>query len=181
MKAVSPAGRARLNTVLYVLVVLIACAVILLGVLLVKDRDSGSSADDATAAQDARGNDLHRAVVAAASSEVLAFVNVDHRKLDESTEAVRKGATGQFAEEYDKSLEGLRDLMTRNKSVMEGEILAAGVVNADQDSARVLVATKGTVQNVSTGDKKAERNLRIQVDLEYVDGAWLTSDLQFVP
>lgn len=180
MIVVSPAGRARLNTVLYVLVVLMACAVILLGVLLVKDGGDGGS-DEATAAQDADGTDLHRAVVAAASSEVLAFVNVDHRKLDESTEAVRKGATGQFAEEYDKSLEGLRDLMTRNKSVMVGEILAAGVVNADQDSARVLVATKGTVQNVSTGDKKAERNLRIQVDLEYVDGAWLTSDLQFVP
>ena len=77
-------------------------------------------------------------------------------------------------------LEGLRRLMVRNKSVMTGEVIAAGVVYADEQKARVLVATKGTVRNVSTGEDGAERNLRIQVDLTYKDGEWLTQDLAFV-
>jgi Mce-associated membrane protein len=100
--------------------------------------------------------------------------------MESSIKTVRDNATGEFAKQYDKSLESLRKLMTRNKSVMEGQVLAAGVVNADPDSARVLLATKGTVQNTSTGGERSERNLRLQIDLEYVDGAWLTSDLQFV-
>jgi Mce-associated membrane protein len=175
------ASRVPVNIALYVLVLVAAAAVVALSIKAYTDDDASSSASSSQAApKDASGDDLHNAVVDAATEEVLAFVNVDYRNLEESVDAVRAGATGRFAKEYDKSLEGLRRLMERNESVMSGEILAAGVVFADESRARVLVATKGTVQNVSTGEAGAERNLRIQVDLRYTDGTWLTHDLQFV-
>jgi Mce-associated membrane protein len=184
----TPSWRVPLNVALYLLTVVGLCAVVLLVVLLVRgdnswfgdkvDDDISISADDVE--KDASGADLHHAVLEAASAEAAAFINIDYQDMDTSIQTVRDHATGEFAKQYDKSLESLRTLMTRNKSVMEGQVLAAGVVNADQDSARVLVATKGTVQNTSTGGKQSERNLRLQIDLEYVDGAWLTSDLQFV-
>jgi len=184
----TPSWRVPLNVALYLLTVLALCGVVLLVVLLVRgdnswfgdkiDDDTSISADDVE--KDASGADLHHAVLEAASAEATAFINIDYQDMETSIQTVRDNATGEFAKQYDKSLESLRKLMTRNKSVMEGQVLAAGVVNADQDSARVLLATKGTVQNTSTAGKKAERNLRLQIDLEYVDGAWLTSDLQFV-
>ena len=185
----TPSWRVPVNVALYLVTVLALCTVVLLVVLMVRGdkswfadkvdgEDTSISADEVE--KDASGADLHAAVLEAASAEATAFINVDYRSMDTSIESVQAGATGEFAEQYEKSLDSLRKLMTRNKSVMEGQVLAAGVVNADQDSARVLVATKGTVQNASTAGDKSERNLRLQLDLEYVDGDWLTSDLQFV-
>jgi Mce-associated membrane protein len=182
----TPSWRVPVNVALYLVTVLALCAVVLLVVLMVRgdkswfaDKVDGSISADKVE-KDASGADLHTAVLKAAGAEATAFINVDYRSMDTSIKTVRDNATGEFAKQYDKSLESLRKLMTRNKSVMEGQVLAAGVVNADQDSARVLVATKGTVQNTSTAGEKSERNLRLQIDLEYVDGHWLTSDLQFV-
>ncbi len=53
------------------------------------------------------------------------------------------GSTGEFAKQYSASEKGLRTLMKRNKSVMEGEVLSAGVVAVSEYTARVLVATNG--------------------------------------
>ena len=180
----TPSWRVPVNVALYLLTVVALCAVVLLVVLMVRD-DKGWFADDGSTSAgevetDASGADLHAAVMKAASAEATAFFNIDYRSMDTSIAAVQENATGEFATQYDKGAESLRKLMTREKSVMEGHVLAAGVVNADQDSARVLVAAKSTVQNKSTGGEKKERNWRIQIDLEYVDGEWLTSDLQFV-
>ena len=94
--------------------------------------------------------------------------------------ASEKAATGGFAEQYNKGAKSLPGVLSRSKSISTAEILSAGVVAADQDNATVLVATRGTVINTATEGKKAERNLRLQLDLKYVDGKWLTSDLQFV-
>lgn len=178
-------GRARLNAVLYLVVVLVLCALVWLTVLAVRDAraddDRGGSGDPvAGTTRDKDGNDLYASVVDAASEEVLAFVNIDYRDMEKSTDKVLAGAADPFAQEYTKSLDRLRTVLTESKAVMTGEVTAAGVVNADQDSARVLVATEGTVENVSTGGKQSERNLRIQVDLVWTDGDWRTSEFRFV-
>lgn len=179
---VDPA-RVRLNAALYVLAVLIACAVLVLGALAWRDNDGGAGATTSEAgdpARDQAGDDLHAAVLEAATQEVLAFTNIDYRSAQESIDKVKAGATGDFAKQYDKGAKSLPTVLARSKSIATAEILSAGVVAADQDNATVLVATKGTVINTTTEGKKAERNLRLQLDLQYVDGKWLTSDLQFV-
>jgi Mce-associated membrane protein len=71
-------------------------------------------------------------------------------------------------------------LLEREESVMDGEVLWAGVSDLDDDSATVLVATTGTVQNRSTGNEKVARYFRLKLDLQKVDDAWLTSNLEFV-
>lgn len=175
-------ARTRLNAALYVLAVLLACAVLVLGALVWRDDNEagGSASESGEPARDQAGNDLHAAVIEAATEEVLAFTNIDYRSAQESIDKVKAGATGGFAEQYDKGAKSLPRVLQRSKSIATAEILSAGVVAADQDNATVLVATKGTVINTSTDGKKAERNLRLQLDLTYVDGSWLTSDLQFV-
>ncbi len=63
----------------------------------------------------------------------------------ESIDAVAAGATGDFAKQYDTSTKDVVKILTQAKSVMEGKVLWAGVVDADSDSASVIVATSGTV------------------------------------
>ena len=75
------------------------------------------------------------------------------------------GATGDFAKQYAKSTEGVIEILEQNKSVMDGEVLWAGVVDPDQDSATVIVATTGTVANTQTGNKPVARNFRLKLEL----------------
>jgi Mce-associated membrane protein len=63
---------------------------------------------------------------------------------------------------------------------MEGEVLWAGVVDVDEDSATVIAATSGTVANRQTNNQPVARNFRLRLDLVREDGRWLTNDLQFV-
>lgn len=180
----SPAldGRARLNVALYVLTVLALCAALAFGVLALRawqDRPDGGGPGSTGAPSDVDG-DVYHDVLEAATAEATAFINIDYRTMDESIDAVRAGATGSFRRQFDRSVSSLREVLTGNRSVMEGEVLSAGVVAADHDSATVLVATKGTVMNKLTEGEKQERNLRLQIELALTDDEWLVSDLQFV-
>ena len=86
----------------------------------------------------------------------------------------------RFRTEYEKSTEALVKLLEQYKSIRTGEVIWVGVVAQDPDSATVLLATTGTVQNTSTGDEPYSENYRVQMQLVLEKGRWLTSDLQFV-
>lgn len=167
-----PDTRARLNVGLYVLALLLACGVVFGGVLVYQEhRDR----DRAAGEQERYGD-----VLAAARAEVEAFINIDYRQAQQSIDAVAAGATGEFAEQYDTSTESVIEVLERNKSVMDGEVLWAGVVTVDPDSATVIAATEGTVANVSTENKPVARYFRLKLDLQRVDGDWKTANLEFV-
>lgn len=167
-----PGSRTRLNIGLFVVALVLGCAAVFGAVLVVEDHRDGQRAQEE---QERYGD-----VLASARAEVEAFINIDYRNAQESIDAVAEGATGEFAEQYDSSSEGVVELLEREKSVMDGEVLWAGVSDIDDDSASVLVATTGTVQNQSTGNEKVARYFRLKLDLQHVDGEWLTSNLEFV-
>jgi Mce-associated membrane protein len=121
------------------------------------------------------------AVIDAASTMANVFLNVRYDDVDAYAEAVRELATGDFREQFDKSTEGIEKVAQRAKSVQTGDVLWAGVVAVDEDSATVIVASSGTVANTTTKSKAVPRNYRLQLDLTLQDGQWLTRDLQFVP
>src|SRR6478752_3792922 len=145
-----PVGRRGLQIGLYALALLLGCAVVF------------------------------GAVLDAARKEIDAFVNIDYQDAQASIDAVAAGATGDFAKQYDTSTKDVVKILTQAKSVMEGKVLWAGVVDADKDSASVIVATTGTVANTSTGNKPVARQFRIKVDLVHQDDAWKTSNVEFV-
>jgi Mce-associated membrane protein len=162
----------RLNIALYVLALLLACGCVFGGVLVYQahlDRER-----DAT--EQARYGD----VLGAAENEVEAFINIDYTKAQESIDAVAAGATGDFKKQYDTSTDGVIEVLKGNKSVMDGKVLWAGVVNADADSATVIAATTGTVANASTRNKPVARNFRLKLDLVREGDTWLTNNLEFV-
>lgn len=119
-------------------------------------------------------------VLASARSEAEAFVNIRFDDAEASIERVREGATGEFREQYDTSTESVIAVLEQNESVMDGEVVWAGVDTLDTDSARVFAYTSGTVANLQTGGEPVERNFRLQLDLVLVEGEWLTNNLEFV-
>lgn len=165
-------GRRGLDVALGALAVVLAAACVFGAVLVTQERSDRRHAE---AEQERYGD-----VLAAARQEVEAFVNIDYRKAQESIDAVAAGATGEFAEQYDSSAEEVLKILTRAKSVMDGKVLWAGVVDTDHDSASVIVATTGTVANASTDNKPVARQFRLKVDLVLEDGDWLTNNVEFV-
>lgn len=186
-------SRVRLNIGLYAATVLLGCVAVFLLFLHVTSDD----VDDAAVAPGA-GEDVGRGVVqpvkeaddaqqervaaqlAAASDMVTSFVNFDYRDADATIAGVKERSTGTFLEQYEKGAADLKKLATEAQSTMVARVVWAGLVAGDKDSATVIVATSGEVTNKTTDFKEEARNYRIQVELVLEDGAWLTSDLQYV-
>src|SRR6478609_6095203 len=138
-------GRRGLNVGLYLLALLLACGVVFGAVLVKQERDDRARA---VSEQERYGD-----VLASARKEIEAFVNIDYNDAQKSIDSVAAGATGDFAKQYDTSTKDVVQILTRAKSVMDGKVLWAGVVDADNDSATVIVATTGTVSNTQTDNK----------------------------
>jgi Mce-associated membrane protein len=162
----------RLNPTLYVVATLLLCACALGGFRVLDERGDRA---DAKAEQERYG-----AVLASARTETEAFINIDYREAQESIDKVAAGATGEFKDQYTESVDSVIEVLEEAESVMDGEVRWAGVVSLDTDSARVIAATSGTVANKASGGEPIARNFRLLLDLELVDGAWLTSNLEFV-
>jgi hypothetical protein len=188
----APPSRVGLNLTLWIVVVL--CGALALGLgwkaWFEDDASSGSSSRAGEKVGDARikaapladseEQGRYAEVLDAATKMANAFLNVDYRDLEASEAAVMSMATGAFRTQYQQSAEGLAKVATRAKSVQKGEVLWAGVVASDDDSATVIVASSGSVANKTTNFKAVPRPYRLQLDLSHEDGKWLTRDLQFV-
>lgn len=116
----------------------------------------------------------------AASKMVNAFLNIDHEEVEANIEAVKSLSTGPFLRQYTRASNDLAKLTRRAQATQTGEVLWAGLVAGDADDATVIVATTGTVANKATDFEPQARTYRLQLDLSFVDGRWLTSDLQYV-
>lgn len=118
-------------------------------------------------------------VLAAARQSALNFTSLDYRHYGQDAKNVLSGATGDFKKQFAAQTAQLTKLVAQNKSVSEGQILDAGIVRADDRTARVLVVADSKVTNVSAPGGQA-RNYRLQLDLVRDHGRWLTSGVEFV-
>jgi len=147
------------------LVALVAAVVVLV-------RSAPAVDEDLTADQ--------REVAAAARTEALAFLTVDHRNMDPLVDAVLAGATGEFKEQYADQRARLVREAKRTGAISTGEVVALGVGDMDADSATVLVAANSDVSNNRTGEKPQTRYYRLRLDLVREGDRWLTNNVQFV-
>lgn len=146
------------------LCVLLAIAAIVLGVLL---RGHAEREDDR---QDA---------LRAARQSALNLTSIDYEQFDEAVERVLEGATGDFREEFEQNSGDLEALLLENEVQSEGTVVEAGIVRSDASNATVLVVVDSTVRNTEVPDGRTNTN-RMQLEVEKIDGRWLTSTLQFV-
>jgi Mce-associated membrane protein len=131
-------------------------------------------------ADEASEQERYGDVLAAATTEAEAVVNLSYRDAQDGIARVAAGATGRLRERYDGSAARAARSLERTESVMEGRVVWAGVVDLVGDRATVIAATTGTMATERTGGQPVARDLRLRLDLVRTDGAWLTSDLQVV-
>lgn len=115
-----------------------------------------------------------------ATKMVNAFLNLQYDEIEANIATVESLSTGPFLKQWTRASEDLARLTRRAQATQTGEVVFSGLVAGDADDATVIVATTGTVANKLTDFEPQARNYRLQLDLELVDGRWLTSDLQYV-
>lgn len=100
---------------------------------------------------------------------VVSFTSTD---LDAYATSTRTLLTTSFAEEFDDAVDKLRDRVRGKPQTSAGRVLAAAIVEQDRTRAKVLVH-----EEVSTtlAGKTTSNQRFLLVDLERVDGTWLTS------
>jgi Mce-associated membrane protein len=118
--------------------------------------------------------------IEAAAKMANAFLNLDHESIEADIETVKSLATGPFLRQYTRASDDLIELTRRAQATQAGEVEWAGLVAGDDDSATVIVATSGTVANKLTDFEPVGRTYRLQLEVDLVDGRWLTSDLQYL-
>jgi Mce-associated membrane protein len=130
--------------------------------------------------QDAPDEEARRQeILQAARQQGVNITTLDHRSVERDLQRVLALSTGNFRAEFEAGTKDLTDLVVENKAVSTGEVLEAGIVTADSDSARVLVVADSTVSN-STTEEQQVRHYRMQLDLVRRGDRWLTSALTFV-
>jgi Mce-associated membrane protein len=110
---------------------------------------------------------------------VLNFVSISAATIDRDLARISAGATGDFADQFDRGKPRVKTTVVENKVTSVGKVLESAVVSSDRDSAVVLVVADATVTN-SSAPKGQLRHFRIQVDLAKVKDAWRVSTLKFV-
>lgn len=119
-------------------------------------------------------------VTRAARSETLAFLAIDYEKMDELTDRVLEGATGEFEKQYETSLKALKETAVSQESISTGHVEQVGLSEMDDDSAVVFVSAGSKVQNKGTKGKVEDRSWRIKLSMVKEDSRWLVSKLEFV-
>jgi len=119
-------------------------------------------------------------ITRAARAETMAFLSVDHKKMDELTARVLEGATGTFKKQYESSVKSLKDTAIAQESISKGSVNEIGLSEVDSDAATVFVAAASKVQNKGTKGKVEDRAWRIKLSMVKQDSRWLVSQLEFV-
>jgi Mce-associated membrane protein len=117
--------------------------------------------------------------LAAARQTTVNFVTISAATVDRDLQRVADSATGDFKDEFTRSIPQVRAAVVENKVDSKGSVLRAAVVSADRSNAVVLVAVDATVHNVNAPDGRLA-HYRIRVNLAMVGNTWLVSTLEFV-
>ena len=158
----------RRQTLLIGLLALVA-AVAVLAVVLLANR-LGDVADEEARRQE---------ILQTARQQGVNITTLDYQTVDKDLQRVLDQSTGTFRKEFRAGTKDLTDLVVKNKAVSTGEVLEAGIVTADSDSARVLVVADSTVSNGASAQPQV-RHYRMQLDMVRRGDRWLTSTLTFV-
>ncbi len=158
------APRSRAMLALAALCVLLAVAAVVLGVQLRGHAQEQEARDDA---------------LRAARQSAINLTSIDAAQFDEAVERVLDGAMGDFRQEFEDNSENLQQLLRDNDVSASGTVIDAGLVRSDKSNATALVVVDSTVKNTASPEGRVN-TYRMQIEVERVEGEWLTSTLRFV-
>lgn len=168
-----PRNRTVMANVALAAILLVLCGWLLLFAV------RGSAAAPGTTPAEGRAQE-QADITRAAREGTLAFLAIDHTRMDELTDRVLDHSTGAFKKQYKASLKSLKEAATTQKSVSKGSIGEIGLSEVDADSATVFVAATSKVQNTGTKGEVEDRSWRMKLSMVKEDSRWLVSQLEFV-
>jgi Mce-associated membrane protein len=124
-------------------------------------------------------DDARDAALGAARQEALNLTSIDQKDIDGDLQRVLAGATGTFAKDVQQQSAQIKSVVVANASVSQVQVVDAGLVRCDLQTATALVVVTGTIKNKAAPAGRPN-SYRMQLDLERHGSRWLTSALQFV-
>ena len=110
----------------------------------------------------------------AARSGVVDMTSFDYLTLDDDIAQIKRVATGDLEKQAVDQLDSRRKAIADAQTVVNTEVVGAGVTRANDSEATVLLVIQSTQQ--SAGSKQAQVvRYRIQVDLAKTNDRWLLS------
>ncbi|WP_163567657.1 hypothetical protein [Fodinicola feengrottensis] len=119
------------------------------------------------------------AVVAAARDAAQNLLSYNYTTIDRDQQRVVDRTTGDFKDQYTAGQAQIKSQAVKLKGSSTAQILEAGLVSSDKDSATVLVSADVTAKS-SQDTKGTVRHLRMQEQMSYQGGRWLLGNLNFL-
>ncbi len=129
--------------------------------------------------QDHRDDERRTAAVDVAKAQVLDLTTLDSQSVSSTVKAMGSRVTGDFKRQFDGFSQTFVDVVKHDKITATGEISDAGISSFEDSSAVVIVASTTKVATAKQ-TTPAQRDYRISVSLDRVDGSWLISGMEFV-
>lgn len=152
------------------------------GLLIAKAAVPSVLPDSWTAAEDATDRD--RDVTIVARTFVEAFLTYDYQSMDEDVAALKKFATGKFAEDFETFEVEITTLAQTQKAVSTGDVRRVGVgaitdVGATVDVAATKSETYGVARDGGSASEptKGDYHLYFHITLDRVGERWLVADV----
>ncbi|MFJ2834341.1 hypothetical protein ACIO52_03175 [Nocardia sp. NPDC087230] len=118
-------------------------------------------------------------ILATASEMSVNLVTMRHDSADSDLARVLDGTTGDFRAQFASMAEGFQSLLDQGAVQSSGQVVGAGIVEADNGKATVLSAVTSTVKNSEAPDGEI-RVYRMKISLDNTGGRWLVSNVEFV-
>ncbi len=112
----------------------------------------------------------------AARSGVVDMTSFDYLTLDDDIAQIKRVATGDLEKQAVDQLDSRRKAITDAQTVVNTEVVGAGVTRASDSEATVLLVIQSTQQSAASKQAQVVR-YRIQVDLVKKDGRWMLSSI----
>ena len=113
----------------------------------------------------------------AASSHVQKILSYDHESFDEGAAAAEKLMTDGFRKEYDDTVGLVREDALKQESVVQAEVVASSIVEADADRVEALLFVNQTTAGQDLEEPRVDLNRVVVTLVPDGDGGWLVDDL----
>lgn len=118
--------------------------------------------------------------LSAARQTAVNLTSIDFSRAEEDVRRVLDGSTGDFGGLFTQNLDSYVGVVKDGEVVTTGEVTEAGIEKYDGETATAVVAVRTTVKN-KTVPNGEQRFYRLVEQMEYQDGRWLVSRVEFVP
>lgn len=113
-----------------------------------------------------------------AAADVEKILSYDHASFDKGTAEAEKLMTTRFRKEYGDTVGLVREDALAKKSVVQAEVVASSVVEANADRVEALLFVNQTTDAQDLDEPRVDLNRVVVTLVPDGDGGWLVDDLE---